>query len=294
MTPTSRWGELASRVADGTKVERGSRVSIFLTSEEAFPAVDAFVDECYRRGALPQVLLSDERFDRSALRHAPTEVLAEPDPLEAWSMEWADVHVSFRGMSPPGQEALDPVRLAAQRQGKGRVSTLRWQQTRWALVRVPTPGWSAMIGVDHDLVLQEFFDGCLADWAVFREHWERLADRLATQEVARIRCVDTDLWLPLHGRQWVVFAGENNFPDGELATAPVETDVEGHIAFPGTFWFAGTGGRGPCRAAEFDPRAGVRVDATEGADVTHAARDGCGGGRVGELGIETRRPGPEP
>ena len=198
-------------------------------------------------------------------------------------MEWADVHVSFRGMSPPGQEALDPVRLAAQRQGKGRVSTLRWQQTRWALVRVPTPGWSAMIGVDHDLVLQEFFDGCLADWAVFREHWERLADRLATQEVARIRCVDTDLWLPLHGRQWVVFAGENNFPDGELATAPVETDVEGHIAFPGTFWFAGAGGRGPCRAAELAPRAGVRVDATEGADVTRTLLGmDAGAGRVGE------------
>jgi aminopeptidase len=84
MTGADRWGELASRVADGTKVSAGCTVSVFLTSEEALPAVDAFVEECYRRGALPQVVLSDERFDRHALRHAPADGLAQPDPLEAW------------------------------------------------------------------------------------------------------------------------------------------------------------------------------------------------------------------
>jgi len=284
VTDAGRWGELAGRVADGTGVGAGDKVSVFLTSEEAFPAVDAFVAECYRRGALPQVLLSDESFDRHALRLAPLEVLVEPDPLEALSMEWADVHVSFRGMTPPTAEQTDPDRLAAQRQGKGRVSTLRWQHTRWALVRVPTPGWSSMIGADHDAVLTEFFDGCLADWASYREQWQRLADSLAGEQVAHIHSDDTDLLLPVRDRQWVVFAGANNFPDGELATAPVETAVEGHIAFPGRFWFAGAAVTD--LRLEFTGGLVTRVDATEGADVARKllGMDG-GAGRVGELGI---------
>jgi aminopeptidase len=284
VTGVDRWDELAVRVAEGTKVTTGARVSIFLTSEEALPAADAFVAECYRRGALPQVVLSDERFDRHALRHASLDVLAAPDPLEAWSMEWADVHVSFRGMVPPVDEPADPDRLTAQRQGKGRVSTLRWQHTRWALVRVPTPAWSAMIGADHDTLLREFFDGCLADWAGHREGWQKLADRLAPEEVALIRSDDTDLRLPVGSRTWVVFAGENNFPDGELATAPIESAVEGHITFPGRFWFAG--------AAIADLRleftAGLvsRVDATEGAELARKLLTmDAGAGRVGELGI---------
>ena len=284
MSDTSRWAELAARVADGTRVGRGDKVSVFLTSEEALPAADAFVEECYRRGALPQVLLSDERFDRHALRHAPVDVLAEPDPLEAWSMEWADVHVSFRGMALPVDEPADPDRLAAQRQGKGRVSTLRWQNTRWALVRVPTPAWSAMIGADHDVVLQEFFGGCLADWDGYRDRWQLLADGLAGEEVAHIQSDDTNLLLPVRDRTWVVFAGANNFPDGELATAPVETAVEGYITFPGRFWFAGTAIAD--LRLEFTAGKVTRVDASEGADVARKLLTmDPGASRVGELGI---------
>jgi aminopeptidase len=284
MPDLNRWSELAARVADGTGVGTGSKVSVFLTSDEAVPAVDAFVEEVYRRGGLPQVLLSDERFDRHALRYAPIDVLAEPDPLEAASMEWADVHVSFRAMTPPVDEPADPARLAAQRQGKGRVSTLRWRNTRWALVRVPTPGWSELIGADHETLLQEFFDGCLTDWDNYRDRWQRLADRLTSEEVAHISSDDTNLLLPVRGRRWVAFAGANNFPDGEIATAPVETAVEGYITFPGRFWFAGAAFTD--LRLEFTAGEVTRVDATEGAEVARKLLTmDAGALRVGELGV---------
>ena len=278
------WTALAAAVADGTGVTTGSTVSVFLTSEEALPAADAFVEEVYRRGALPQVVLTDERFDRHAVRYAADAVLAAPAPLEAWSMQWADVHVSFRAMTTPMTQPVDPARLALQRAGKGQVSTLRWQHTRWALVRVPTPAWSAMIGADHDVLLAEFFAGCLADWAGHRQHWQHLADRLGGEEVARVVSPDTDLTLPVGGRRWVPFAGQNNFPDGELATAPVETGVAGHITFPGRCWFAGATVRD--LRLEFTAGEVTRVEAAEGADLVRAlVGTDPGARRVGELGI---------
>ena len=284
MSDLDRWAELARRVADGTKVARGDKVSVFVTSHEAIRPADALVEEVYRRGALPQVVLSDERFDRHALGYADITVLAEPDPLEAWSMEWADVHVSFRAMTPPGTGSVDPARLAAQRQGKGKVSALRWRHTRWALVRVPTPNWSAMVGAEHAQLLTEFFDGCLADWAAYRHRWDRLAERLAPEGSVHIRDSDTDLVLPVGGRRWVTFAGDNNFPDGELATAPLEDEVEGHITFPGRFWFAGSAITD--LRLEFDAGRVVHVEASEGAEIAREllAMD-AGAARVGELGI---------
>lgn len=80
------------------------------------------------------------------------------------------------------------------------------------------------------------------------------------------------------------FAGEANLPDGELATAPLENETNGHITFPGRFWFADT------------EIADLRLDFAEGRCVgARASRGGAfveglvaadrGSGLVGELGI---------
>ncbi|RNE64174.1 aminopeptidase [Cryobacterium tepidiphilum] len=281
-----RWAALATQIADGTRVGNGSKVGIFLTDPEGMPAVEAFVDEVYRRGGIPQVVLSDERFDRSAVAHASTEMLAVPAPLEAWSMEWADVHVSFRAMAVPVAGPVDEERLALQRKGKGVVSTLRWRETRWCLVRVPTRAWADLIGCDYDTLLTQFFDGCLGDWAARRAAWERLAAEFNAADTVRILSPDTDLTLGVAGRTWVAFAGEANLPDGELATAPVDDAVNGHITFPGRFWFAGA------------PIDDLRLEFLNGlvTGISAATGEGlarkllttdAGAGRVGELGIGT-------
>lgn len=283
---TSQWAQLATQIANGTQVAAGSKVGIFLTDAQGMPAVEAFVDEVYRRGGIPQVILSDERFDRSAIAHASAEILAIPAPLEALSMEWADVHVSFRAMAAPVAGPIDEERLTLQRRGKGQVSTLRWQNTRWAIVRVPTPEWADLIGCDYEILLQEFFAGCIDDWGTKRENWETLCSELNRHDVVRILSPDTDLTLRTAGRTWITFAGEANLPDGEIATAPLNDGVNGHITFPGTFWFAG---------AEI---ADLRLEFAEGL-VTHVSAStgealaqqllatDDGSSRVGELGIGT-------
>lgn len=284
----SRWTEVAKTVANGVDIGPGAKVSIFATAIATAEAVDAFVEEVYRRGALPQVLWSDESFDRHAVEYASDETLATPAPLEVASMEWADVHVSFRGMVPPAASAPDPARLALQRKAKGIVSTHRWQQTRWALVRVPTPEWAALIGADFADLEREAIDGCLANWDARRADWQQLCDLLDKESECRITSADTDLLLPFEGRTWVPFGGINNFPDGEIATAPLETEVEGHITFPGTFWFAGTAITD--LRLEFEKGRAVGITATEGQEFTRRMLStDAGASRVGELGIGTNR-----
>lgn len=279
-----RWAELARTVADGTGVRSGDAVSIFLTDAAAVASVEAFVAEVHRRGAFPQVLLTDERFDRAALEHGGIDQLARVPDLEAHALRWSDVHVSFRGMLPPVATPGDDQRLAAQRTAKGAVSALRWAETRWAIVRVPTAAWARFTGIDESALFDEFFAGSTADWAQLRRGWQSVAEQLAGADTVRIVGADTDLRLQVSGRRWVVFAGEANLPDGEIATAPLEDGVSGTITFPERFYFAGRAVSG--LRLSFESGRVVDVHAEEGEGLARAliATD-PGAQRVGELGI---------
>lgn len=284
MSGTS-WTTVGRLVADGVGVSAGDRVSVFVTDGAATDAASAFVEEGWRRGAVVQVLATDERFDASALRWADVSVLEAPMPLEAAAMEWSDVHVSFRAMTRPVADA-DPRRLAALRRGRGVVSTMRWEGTRWALVRVPTRSWAEAMGVDPDVMLSEWAASFDADWTEAAHRMQALCDRLSGAG----RAVVEDEWgvleLDLTGRVWVPFAGAANWPDGEVATAPVETAVSGRIRFPGALAFGGV----VVRDLELRLEEGVVVEesATEGLPFVRELLDADEGARrVGELGIGT-------
>lgn len=282
---TLDWRGIATRVADGLEVHADDRISVFVTDIAAMDAVEAFVDEGWRRGGVVQVVATDERFDASAMRWAPASVLSQAAPIEAAAMSWSNVHVSFRAMTTPVVDAPAD-KIAALRRGRGLISTMRWQGTRWALVRVPTPEWSRAMGLDHDELLHEWVDSFEADWSDAEHRMQYLCDALAGAE----RAVIEDSWgvleLGLTGRLWVPFAGRANWPDGEIATAPVDDDVFGTIRFPGAFSFAGV----RIRDLELTLEAGVIVDetASEGLEfVREMLATDAGSRRLGELGVGT-------
>lgn len=285
-TPTDGWDELARRVADGVRVADGTRLAITVTGTDAEPAAEALVRLAHQRGATPQVVWVDERFDRAALKYATESALATAGPLELLAMEWADAYVALRAMVPPGDtsEAPIPRRRALLRSAKGEISTARWQQTRWAIVRIPTPRWAQFAELDEAQLRQQFFDGCLVDWEQYRNPWRDLATRLEETGEVRIQSEDTDLTLDVTDRRWVVFAGEANFPDGEIATAPLEHSASGHITFPHRFCFADEVIEN--LRLEFHDGEVTAVDARRGQRIVEEllATD-AGARRVGELGI---------
>lgn len=282
---TADWDAIVRLVADGVSLAAGDRVSVFMTDVAVIDAVAAFSDEAWRRGAVVQVVATDERFDAAALRWAPPEVLAAPLPLEAAAMAWSDVHVSFRAMTSPVVDA-DPARIAALRRGRGVVSTMRWQGTRWALVRVPTRQWADAMALDADAVLGEWAASFDADWADAARRMQGLCDLLAGGRTAVIEDAWGTLELGLEGRTWVPFAGNANWPDGEIATAPVDDRVAGRIRFPGVLSFGGV----LVRDLELELVDGLVVAerAAAGADFVRRLLDTDDGARrVGELGVGT-------
>ncbi|WP_291381110.1 aminopeptidase [Demequina sp.] len=279
------WDEIVRLVADGVEMSAGDRVSVFVTDVSVMDAAAALVEEGWRRGAVVQVIATDERFDASALRWAQPDTLAQAPALEAAAMEWSNVHVSFRAMVNPVVDA-DPERIAALRHGRGIVSTMRWKGTRWALVRVPTPAWAQAMSLDPGELMAEWSASFDANWPEAASRMQVLCDRFASARTAVIEDEWGTLELGVEGRTWVPFSGKANWPDGEIATAPVEDDISGRIRFPGVFSFGGV----KVEDLEFEFEGGliVKENAADGLAFVRKLLDGDKGARrVGELGVGT-------
>ena len=238
----NRWRQLADiLVTYSARVKPGERVLIAMGEVESFPLTHALYEACIRAGAYPQVQFTSETLRHSLLAHGSTEQLGWTPELEAQGMAWADVYFGLRGAyNLHMHDDIPADRLALNQAAQGRISTLRWQQTRWCLVRVPNAAFAFQAGADEESIEAMFFAACLLDWDRESRRWKRWADQLNRGKTVRLVGRETDLSFSIEGRRWMVGDGTFNMPDGELATAPVTSTLHGHVTFE---WPGVLGGR---------------------------------------------------
>jgi aminopeptidase len=284
------WSRLADRILDtSVELQAGENLLVTLTSPEVYPLARALADGAVRRGANQHALLHTDDVDEAIRRWGNDDQARERLSVELFSMSWADTHVALRALVPPAREPSDEGfgrRAALLRAAHGEVSAARWAETRWCIVRVPTPSYAEYLGMTYEALATEFVRGSVDDdgWSP----WKTLAASLDGAREVRIIGDDTDLRFSVEGRTWKLFDGRMNLPDGEVATAPVETTVEGHITFTDPVVFGGQ--RIDRMRLEFHEGRITNIDAgpSTGFVETIVATDG-GASRVGEYGIGVNR-----
>lgn len=284
------WARLAERILDtSVAVRGGENLLVTLTSPEVYPLAQALAEGAVHRGANHHALLHTEAHDEAIRRYGNDEQAREPLAVELYAMKWADAHVALRALVPPAGEPGDAGfgrRAALLRGAHGEVSAARWAETRWCIVRVPTPSYARYLGLPYATLADEFLRGSIDDdgWS----GWEGLAGALDGSREVRITGDETDLTFSVEGRTWKLFDGRMNLPDGEVATAPVETTVEGHITFTDPVVFGGQ--RIERMRLDFHEGRVTTVDAgpSTGFVETILATDD-GAARVGEYGIGVNR-----
>lgn len=228
-----RWKQLAALLVEySLEVKRGQKVIIAMSEIETYPLVLACYEACVKAGAFPQVQFLSEELNRSVLSYGSQEQIDWVPEIERYGMEWADVYLGLRGA-----HNLDVFwdvpdkKLADFRRALGKVSSLRWQQTRWCLLRAPSVALAFQAGVDEETLTDMFFNACLLDWGELSKEWHRLSGILSKGKVVRLVGNATDLTFSVAGRRWSVADGKVNMPDGEIATSPVESTADGEIYF---------------------------------------------------------------
>ena len=284
------WSRLADRILDESVALRpGENLLVTLTSPTVYPLAQALAEGAVRRGANHHALLHTEDVDEAIRRVGNDDQARARLAVELYAMSWADTHVALRALVPPAGEPGDDGfgrRAALLRAAHGEVSAARWAQTRWCIVRVPTPAYADYLGLTYEALTAEFVRGSVDDdgWS----SWKTLAASLDGAREVQIVGDETDLSFSVEGRTWKLFDGRMNLPDGEIATAPVESTVEGHITFTDPVVFGGQ--RIERMRLDFHHGRVTHVDAgpSTGFVETIVATDD-GAARVGEYGIGVNR-----
>jgi aminopeptidase len=204
------------------------------------------------------------------LRHGSDAQLEWLNPARINDVEHADVRIAVEAhANTRALTGIDPARQA--RRARAREPLLNRVFERAAAGELRTvvtlyPTNAAAQDADMSLADYEDFvyraglldrDDPVAAWQAVGKRLRGFAAWLSGKRELRVVAEKTDLTLGVEGRIWVPSEGRENFPDGELFTAPLETSVDGRISFsyPASF-----GGR-RIKGIELEFRGGEVVNA---------------------------------
>lgn len=279
-------------------IKKGDTVHI-KGSYVAEPLILALYERCLKLGAYPKIVASLPAAEPLFYRHAADHQLEYVWPTDAWSAENVDVAITI--ISETNTRALtriDPERqVIASRARKQLMDTFMRRAAegtfRWAVTLFPTEAHAMDAEMSLDEYEDFFFRACLVDavdpvaeWRKVAERHVRLIEWMEGRRELHIEAEGTDLFLDVSGRQWIPCDGNENFPDGEIFTGPIETGTHGHVTFTYPAIYGGQSVEGI--RLEFEAGRVVEASARRNEDFLLKTLDVDPGARVlGEIGIGT-------
>jgi len=112
------------------------------------------------------------------------------------------------------------------------------KELRWVLGPYPTQSLAQEASMSLEEYKEFVYHACLlhtddpiAEWKKLSDKQEKICEYLNKKSELHIVGEDTDLKINISGRKWINCDGDNNMPDGEIFTGPVEDSAEGTIRF---------------------------------------------------------------
>jgi aminopeptidase len=285
-------------VGYSTQVKEGEVVSIDGESAAA-PLLLAVYEEVLRAGGNPVLNVALDGQIAAYFKHASDRQLEWISPFAEWMVDNADVRIAI-GASTNTRElsGVPPERQTLRQSVTGDLMARAMKRSadgdfRWVYTLFPTSAYASEAEMSLADYEDFYYGACLADdddpltaWKRASAETERLAGWIDGHEEVRITAPGTDIKLGIAGRTFIPCIGDNNMPDGEFFTGPVEDSVEGEVSF---HLPAVIGGR-EVSGVHLKFEAGRVVDASaeRGEEFLVALLDTDEGARtLGELGIGT-------
>ncbi len=220
------------------------------------PLVVAVYRAVLAAGGHPYVRLQSEECTEVFLKRASQRQLEHVSPIDRFVTSEANVNIGI--WAEGNRKALsnvDPARQAAFSRARQPILDLFLQRAalpaknrkrlRWVGTAFPTQAAAQ----DAEMSLSEYADFVfsagkldlkdpVAAWKQLGQSQQRLADSLNRGRELHITAPGgTDIRFGIKGRRWINCDGHENFPDGEVFTAPIEDSVEGtvHYSFPAVY-----------------------------------------------------------
>ena len=229
-------------VGHSIRLQKGEAMMI-----EAFDVADGLVldlvDEAYRAGGVPVVVLHSNAVDRSLLSKADEARLRLQAEMELFQMKKVQAYVGLRGSHNSSEMSDIPAeRMALYSKLVAHPVHLEYRvnHTRWVVLRYPTASMAQMANMSTEQFEDLYYRVCTLDYARMAEAMQPLEARMRATDRVRLKGPGTDLEFSIKGIGVVPCEGRRNLPDGECFTAPVRDSVRGTIRYNTPSLYLGT------------------------------------------------------
>lgn len=200
--------------------------------------------EVLRAGGLPVMIPRFSELQADLFELASDEQLSWISPVDRWGRGEANVYI--RVMAEENTKSLSQAAPERQVLRKRAVAPIlqvmmerqATEELRWVLTLYPTDAYAQDAEMSTPDFAEFVFSACklgegdpAAAWQELSRRQDTLIAWLAGKSEVHMLGPDTDLRVQVGGRTWINCDGDNNFPDGEIFTGPVEDGTRGHIRF---------------------------------------------------------------
>lgn len=196
--------------------------------------VTALVNEAYKAGGYPFVLLKDHQVDRALLLGAQEEQFDMIADFEANVMSKMDAYIGLRSgnnISELADVPDDKMKIEGSTVGKKVHREIRVPKTKWVVLRYPTSSMAQLAKMSTEAFEDFYFNVCNLDYGKMSKAMDALVELMDKTDKVRLTGEGTDLTFSIKDIKAIKCAGEMNIPDGEVYTAPVRDSVNGTLSY---------------------------------------------------------------
>ena len=192
-------------------------------------------------GATPLVEARHSRLTREVLRGTDEKHAALIREVEMFRMKRVQAYIAIRGSHNATENSDVPSdRLAMYSRVVRPVLNYRVNQTRWVVLRWPSPSMAQAAGMSTEAFEDLYFRVCTMDYRKMARAMAPLERRMKKADRVHLRGPGTDLTFSIKGIGAKMCKGDRNIPDGEVFSCPVKNSVNGFIQFNTPTIYSGT------------------------------------------------------
>ena len=236
-----RYSKLANLLVNySTELKTGDRILL-----DMIDVPDEFTVELIRAvraaGATPFGETRHTRVGREQLLGIDEKQAGDIRDLELARMKKMQAYIAIRGadnMNENSDVPSDRVQLYSKIIRP--VQDYRVNQTRWCVLRWPTPSMAQAAGMSTEAFENLYFDVCTMDYVKMARAMTPLEKLMARTDRVQLKGPGTDLSFSIKGVGAKKCEGTRNIPDGEVFSCPVKTSVNGVIQYNTPTLYSGT------------------------------------------------------
>jgi aminopeptidase len=204
----------------------------------------AFIEEVAKAGAHLFTINTIPNADEVFFRNASNKQLDFVSPVRQMIIETFDARMVVESESNTRTlSGIDPKKLARSRKANAplfqkMLQRIESKQLNWCLTVYPTEAMAQEANMSLNDYREFVYEAGMLNakdpvalWKAESKKQQKIAQWLKGKNKVALKGANIDMTFSIKGRKFIPCAGNQNFPDGEIFTSPVEDSVNGWVRF---------------------------------------------------------------